>query len=87
MIARALEHRGAVSVLEYICDHPGCTVADIIRSLDYPGENATWDRADRLVKAGLVERTDGHVMHGKRFLTATAKGQRIIEVLREVEPQ
>lgn len=88
MIAEALGCRGAINVLAYICEHPGCTCSDVCNNLDFPSGNHTvLDRTERLVKAGLVEKGDGKVMHGSKFLTATPKGRRIIEVLREVESQ
>lgn len=91
MRAEALERRGAVTMLAYICDHPGCLQEDIIRGrtdIETPGGmNARTDAIRRLLNAGLVERGDGHLQHHAKPLKATAKGQRIIEVLREVESQ
>ena len=82
----ALEHRGAISVLAYICDNPGCMVTDMFRVLETPGVSAIWDRMMRLEAAGLVVRdTERRDRYGTKPLTATPKGQRIIEVLREVE--
>ena len=85
MIPEALEHKGAVAVLAYIVDHPGCTKTEMQRILAVPGSRVTWDRVKRLVEAGLVEQGDGHVKHNCLFLKATPKGQRIVEFFREVE--
>ena len=89
MIAEALERRGAVTVLAYICDHPGCIQEDIIQGrtdiVTPGGMNARLDAIRRLLDAGLIERGDGHVKHHTMPLRATPKGQRIVQVFREVE--
>lgn len=87
MITEALGYMGAINVLAYICEHPNCTCRDVCINLDFPGDKTILDRTERLVKAGLVEKGDGKAQHGCKFLTATPKGRRIIEVLREVESQ
>ena len=60
MRAEALERRGAVTVLAYICDHPGCIQEDIIQGrtdIETPGgKSARMDAIKRLLDAGLIKR-------------------------------